>query len=251
MSLEPTTRFSDRVENYIKYRPHYPPEIISFLEQEIGLTPSKVVADIGSGTGIFTELLVQHDNTVYAVEPNGPMREAAESLLASHPNFHSINGTAEATTLPDASIDVITCAQAFHWFNIPTSLTEFKRILQPDGWTVLLWNIRNPDSTPFLAAYEAFLIDYGNGYPVVADESLPDRVGRFFPGSGFRQKDFYNYQLFDFDGLKGRLLSSSYIPQSGDRYDEMLKELRVIFDRFSQNGEVRFEYETNVYYGRV
>src|ERR1043165_1321243 len=201
--MEVTKRFSNRVENYRKYRPRYPAEVIAFLEKEIGLSPSSVVADIGAGTGIFTDLLLKHGSTVYAVEPNAPMREAAESDLSNYGNFHSIDATAEATTLANNSIDAIICAQAFHWFKIPETRAEFKRILKPDGWVVLIWNLRSPDSTPFLAAYEQFLLKYSKEYPVAPDEDIPENVKTFFGNSDHSLKKFYNSQDFDFEGLKG------------------------------------------------
>lgn len=247
--MEVTKRFSNRVENYRKYRPRYPVEVIAFLEKEIGLSPSSVVADIGAGTGIFTDLLLKHGSTVYAVEPNAPMREAAESDLSNYDNFHSVDATAEATTLANNSIDAIICAQAFHWFKIMETRAEFKRILKQNGWVVLIWNLRNPDSTPFLAAYEQFLLNFGTDYPVAPDEDIPDTVKAFFDSSSHKLQTFYNSQDFDFEGLKGRLLSSSYIPVDGANYDEMLSELREIFDTYNSNGIVTFVYETTVYYG--
>ncbi|HET9137678.1 MAG TPA: class I SAM-dependent methyltransferase [Candidatus Kapabacteria bacterium] len=249
--LHSTQRFSDRVENYIKYRPHYPQDVLSVLSKNIGLSPSSIIADVGAGTGISTKLLLSNGNTVYAVEPNAPMREAAESLLAEYKNYHSIDGTAEATTLADSSVDIVTAAQAFHWFDIEASRKEFERILKPNGWVVFMWNLRRLDSTPFLVAYETFLRKFGTDYPVVADDSLLDRVARFFSGVTYHQVDIENQQSFDFDGLKGRLLSSSYIPQTGPRIEEMLSELQVLFDTYKENGAVRFEYDTNIYYGQL
>ena len=111
MKSNSTTRFSDRVAYYIKYRPGYPAKVITLLNREIGLSPATVIADIGSGTGISSELFLKNGNRVFGVEPNQPMREAAESRLAGYDAFISINGTAEATTLPDASVDLVTAGQ--------------------------------------------------------------------------------------------------------------------------------------------
>jgi ubiquinone/menaquinone biosynthesis C-methylase UbiE len=140
VSHNSTTRFSDRVENYIKYRPHYPPEVIDYLQSQNVLADSSVIADIGSGTGISTEMFLNNGNTVYGVEPNKEMREAAERLLKDYKNFVSVNGTAEETTLKNKSIDIVTAGQAFHWFDIPKSKAEFKRILKDTGYVVLMWN---------------------------------------------------------------------------------------------------------------
>jgi len=149
-----TSRFSDRVENYVRYRPGYPPEMIETLKSECGLTPTRVVADIASGTGIWTRMLLEHGNGVFGVEPNAEMREAGEHLLAGFPNFTSVGGSAEATTLPDHSVDFVTAAQAAHWFKRDLARREFARILKQGGWLVLLWNERRTESTPFLRAYE-------------------------------------------------------------------------------------------------
>ena len=151
-------RFSDRVENYVRYRPSYPQEIIPLLQRETGLIPQHVIADVGSGTGISAELFLRAGSVVHAVEPNREMRAAAERLLAHFPNFHSVDGTAQATTLPDHGVDFIVAAQAFHWFNTPETRAEFSRILKPGGHIVLIWNERRLDSTPFLQAFEQLLL---------------------------------------------------------------------------------------------
>ena len=131
-----TSRFSDRVENYVLYRPGYPPEALQALRDECGLTPNHVIADIASGTGIWTRMLLQNGNKVFGVEPNPEMRKAGERLLAAFPNFTSVAGTAEATTLADQSVDFVTAAQAAHWFDRKRSRREFVRILKPGGWLV-------------------------------------------------------------------------------------------------------------------
>src|SRR5580693_3511385 len=129
-----TSRFSDRVENYVRYRPGYPPQVLETLKLECGLKREHLFADIASGTGIWTRLLLENGNRTFGVEPNSGMREAAERLLAGFPNFTSVSATAEATTLPDHSMDFVTAAQAAHWFNREQSRREFGRILKPGGW---------------------------------------------------------------------------------------------------------------------
>ena len=163
-NTNPTQRFSDRVENYVRYRPSYPKEVLSILQEETEFTSASVIADVDSGTGISTKLFLENGNTVYGVEPNQKMRQAAEAFLQAYPHFRSIAGTAEATTLPDQLVDYVVAAQAFHWFNIPATRQEFARVLKPDGWVVLLWNSRRLNSTPFLQAYEALLQQYGTDY---------------------------------------------------------------------------------------
>lgn len=247
----PEQRFSDRVENYVRHRPGYPQEIITMLQREIGLTPRTIVADVGSGTGISAELFLRYGCEVHAVEPNREMREAAERLLSHYPNFHSVNGGAQTTTLPDQTIDLIVAAQAFHWFNTPETRAEFSRILKPGGNVLLIWNERKLDSTPFLKAYENLLLTFAADYTKVRHENIDaGELGRFFIGP-FVTHTFPNEQRFDFEALKGRLLSSSYAPAAGQAgHDEMIAELSRIFDAYNESGIVRFEYDTRVHVGR-
>ncbi|NJK47349.1 class I SAM-dependent methyltransferase [Candidatus Gracilibacteria bacterium] len=248
----PTQRFSSRVENYVKYRPHYPQEVINHLRETCQLTHESMIADIGSGTGFLTELFLQNGNAVYGVEPNQPMRKAGELFLQNYPHFISIAGTAEETTLPNASIDFIVAGQAFHWFDLEKTKTEFKRILKPQGWVILIWNDRRTDSTPFLVAYEQLLETYGTDYEKVNHKQIDKTILYSFFDSDYRQVSFYNSQNFDFEGLKGRLLSSSYTPEAEDlRYEAMLSQLREIFDTYQIDENVVFEYDTTVYYGRI
>lgn len=251
--IDPTKRFSSRVENYIKYRPGYPAAILDLLQEQCGLTRASVIADVGSGTGILTELLLKNGSPVFGVEPNRDMREAAERLLGKHPNFTSISGIAESTTLEDRSVDVITAAQAFHWFDREKTRREFLRILESGGWVVLIWNDRSTSATPFLKAYEDLLATYATDYAAVNHKQIDAGViGSFFGGSGFKHAIFPNEQVFDFEGLKGRLLSSSYAPEAGHpKHTPMLNTLRAIFDEHQTNGNVAFEYDTAVYYGQL
>jgi SAM-dependent methyltransferase len=247
-----TSRFSDRVENYVRYRPGYPPEALQILKTECGLTPRQVAADIASGTGIWTRMLLENGNSVLGVEPNTEMRQAGERLLASFPKFTSVAGTAEATTLADASVDFVTAAQAAHWFDRERSRREFARILKPDGWLVLLWNERVTDSTPFLRDYEQLLLSYGTDYEDVRHERTTDAVNEFFDPAPFQQHVFAMRQEFDYAGIEGRLLSSSYAPgPEHPKYAPMLRELRRIFDAHAVAGRARFDYKTRVYFGRL
>jgi ubiquinone/menaquinone biosynthesis C-methylase UbiE len=155
-----TERFSSRVEHYVRYRPGYPPEVLELLKSECGLTADSVIADVASGTGIFTRLLLENGNRVFGVEPNDDMRRAGEEFLAGYPRFTSVAGTAEATTLADHSVDLVTAAQAAHWFNFEKARREFVRILKSGGWTVLLWNDRRIEATAFLRDYEQLVLTY-------------------------------------------------------------------------------------------
>jgi SAM-dependent methyltransferase len=247
-----TSRFSDRVENYVLYRPGYPPEAIQAIKDECGLMPQHLVADIAFGTGLWTRLLLENGNPVFGVEPNAEMRAAGERALAGFPKFTSIAGTAEATTLPDQSIDFVTAAQAAHWFDRQKSRGEFIRTLKPGGWLVLLWNERVIDSTKFLRNYEQLLLTYGTDYEEVRHERTTDAVNEFFDPSPFEQRVFDMRQEFDYAGIEGRLLSSSYAPgPEHPNHQPMLRELRRIFDERSDHGRAAFEYKTRLYFGRL
>ncbi len=247
-----TSRFSDRVENYVRYRPGYPPEALRALITECGLRPHHAVADIASGTGIWTRNLLEKGNLVYGVEPNAEMRQAGERLLAGFPRFTSVAGKAEATTLGDASVDFVTAAQAAHWFDRAGARREFVRILKPGGWLVLLWNERLTDGSPFLRAYEQLLLAYATDYEDVRHERTTDAVNEFFDPAPFQEEVFAMRQEFDYTGLEGRLLSSSYAP--GPRHPKhaaMLTELRRIFGTHARDGTVGFDYKTRVYFGKL
>ncbi|MGO9865883.1 MAG: class I SAM-dependent methyltransferase [Terriglobales bacterium] len=258
MSKSPTTRFSDRVENYVRYRPGYPPEVIDLLRAECGLRPSHVVADIASGTGIFTRLLLENGNSVFAVEPNQEMRamgmQQFESLrfLQSGARLVSVAGTAEETTLHTASVDFVTAAQAAHWFDLPRARTEFVRILKPEGWCVLIWNERCTATTPFLRDYEQLLLTYATDYKDVRHERTTAIIHEFFAPALFQERDFSLRQQFDYAGTAGRLLSSSYAPLEGHPgHAPMMRELERIFHDHAVDNMVEFEYSTRVYYGHL
>jgi SAM-dependent methyltransferase len=247
-----TSRFSDRVENYVRYRPGYPPEVLRVLEKDCGLTPAHAVADIASGTGIWTRMLLENGNRAFGVEPNTEMRQAGERVLAGFPKFTSVAGTAEATTLADQSVDFVTAAQAAHWFDREHSRREFLRILKSGGWLMLLWNERLTDSTPFLREYEELLLKYGTDYADVRHEGTTDEIHQFFDFVPFQERIFAVRQEFGYTGIEGRLLSSSYAPgPDHPNYAPMLHELRRIFDAHAVAGRAAFDYKTRVYFGRL
>ena len=252
MSADPTSRFSSRVADYVKYRPGYPEGVLRLLEGECGLTRESVVADVGSGTGILSEMFLKNGNRVYGVEPNREMREAGEQLLAAYPNFTSVGGRAEETTLPDACVDFVTAGQALHWFDLAAARREFIRVLKPGGWAVVIWNDRRTAGTPFLEAYERLLLTYGTDYEEVSHKYGGESVTPLFGSDEVRLKTFENHQSFDFDGLKGRLMSASYVPQPGhENFEPMMRELTALFGEHGRGGRVRVEYDTMVYYGRL
>lgn len=222
------------------------------LRGECGLLPSHAVADIASGTGLFTRLLLENGNSVFAVEPNAEMREMGNRELAGYKRLVSVAGTAEGTTLAAGSVDFVTAAQAAHWFDLPRARAEFVRILKPGGWCVLIWNERRTDTTPFLREYEQLLLAYGTDYKEVRHERTTAVIHEFFAPLPSRERVFDLRQRFDYEGTAGRLLSSSYAPLEGHpNYVPMMRELERIVRAHAQDGTVEFEYKTRVYFGRL
>lgn len=245
-----TERFSNRVEDYVRYRPHYPEQVVEFLEEEYGLTTDKKIADIGAGTGISSELFLKQGYHVTAVEPNKEMRDKAAELLQPFKNFTTINGTAEDTTLKNGSVDVIIAGQAFHWFDVPKTKAEFQRILKPKGLVGLIWNERLTLS-PFEKEYDELIVKHARDYVKVDHRNITKLdIDEFFAPATCELKVFYNYQIFDFEGLKGRLLSSSYMPSVNDNgYSEMINDLKVLFDHYKENNLIKIDYDTKLFVG--
>ena len=245
-------RFSDRVENYVKYRPHYPKKVLDIFRDEMYLTQNSVIADIGSGTGISARLFLENGNRVFGVEPNQPMREAAENFLNKFENFTSINGTAENTTVDENSVDFVVAAQAFHWFDNDDSRREFKRILKDDGFVVLMWNERQLDANEFLRDYENFLVEFGTDYGQVRHDNITEETLANFFKTDFRRFSTENAQTLDFDGLKGRLLSSSYMPsEESPHYERLVLNLKRLFDKYAEQGKIQILYHTNIFYSQI
>ncbi len=250
---DPTKRFSSRVDDYARYRPQYPREIILTLQQECRLSAGSIIADIGSGTGFLSEPFLLNGNPVYAVEPNPEMRASGEKLLGGFPGFYSIDGRAEATGLPGKSVDFIVTGQAFHWFDLDKCRWEFIRILKPDGTVMIVWNERETGTTPFLRAYEELLRRHAPDYRQFNfSEIYRVSVADFFGETKFHSRTFRNRQEFDLEGTKGRLLSSSYTPEAGHPdYVPMLDALSEVFHAHQVDGRVEFLYITRMYYGRL
>ena len=249
--MHATERFSSRVEHYVRYRPSYPRAAIDLLKTRCGLSAAAVVADIGSGTGILTELLLASGAQVIGVEPNDAMRAAAEARLGARARFRSVKGTAEATTLPPASIDLLVAGQAFHWFEVDQARREALRLLRSAGFAALLWNERPPEATAFLADYEALLLRHAAEYGQITARRADEASMRAFFGGAMELETFPNRQSFDFEGLKGRLMSSSYAPEPGHpQHEPMMAGLRELFGRHQHRGQVVFPYRTLVYFGQ-
>ena len=243
-------RFSNRVADYVRYRPSYPSALIDLLREECGLRPDHVVADVGSGTGILSRMFLENGNRVFGVDPNDEMRRAGEEFLSGFAEFSSVNGSAENTTLTDGCVDFVVTGQAFHWFEPVAARAEFARILRPGGLVVVICNERLLDTTPFLRGYEALLQSFGKDYAQVS-ESYPRlaQIQAFFPHA-IARKSFGNFQEFDFAALAGRVRSSSYMPQEGDANSApMMAALRQLFDTTQQSGRVRMDYTAQVYLG--
>lgn len=248
-SLQPANRFSNRAENYLLYRPSYPSAILGFLSQTIGLAQAHRIADIGYGTGLFTELFLKNGYTVSGVEPNAAMRIAAEKRLVHYKRFTSFPGKAERTGMENESVDLVTVAQAFHWMDPGLAKQEFLRILRPGGAVAIVSTARQKYS-PFLAGYDSLKHQFRfEPLPLLTDE---ERISDFFAGSDVHFQSFPHRHRLDFDGLKGLLLSSSSIPLPGHRsYDSMISALIQLFVLHNQNGFVEVEYTTKVYWAHL
>ncbi|MES2314165.1 MAG: class I SAM-dependent methyltransferase [Pseudomonadota bacterium] len=251
--LHSTARFSDRVDDYVRYRPDYPPALIEWLQREQGVDAGWRVADVGAGTGISSKMFLDAGYRVTAVEPNAPMRAAAERWLQAYESFDAVDGKADATGLPDASVDLVTVAQAFHWFDQETTRREFARILRPRGLAAIWWNSRRLTGTRFLEGYEALLQQFGTDYASVAERYTNDERMRAWFGAGFcGSARFEHAQRLDFEALRGRLMSSSYAPQAGHpQHEPMLRELRELFDSCAEQGTVSFDYDTRIFAGHM
>ncbi len=253
MSVDPTQRFTTRAEDYARYRPQYPPAVLDILREECGLLPSHVIADVGSGTGLLTLLFLENGNRAYAVEPNDAMRQAAERDLGGYPNFVSIAARAEDTTLAAASVDLVTAGQAFQWFDQAAARAEFARILRPGGWVVLVWNRRRADDDPL----QRGLGELRDRFP--ADDAAARRrrhdeeaIGAFYGPRGFSLRTCPNQQVLDWPGVRGNLLSHSSMPQPGQEgHEEIMAELRRLFEAHEQDGRVVLRYDTQVYTGHL
>jgi len=263
---DPTTRFSDRVSDYERFRPGYPAQLLASLRASVGLDPTQRVADVGAGTGKLAELFLDHGNEVFAVEPNAEMRATGERRLGQRRSFHSLAGRAEATGLASASVDLVVVGQAFHWFDADAARAEFLRVLRPPARVALVWNDRRR-ATGFMAGYEALVARHGTDYARVRHDRIgEDLIARFFEGArprsprgaggaagaGWRVERLSLQQRLDLEGLLGRLHSSSYLPAAGATGCAALRsDAERLFDGYARRGSVVVEYETRIYSGRL
>jgi SAM-dependent methyltransferase len=253
VSLDSKNRFSSRVADYLRYRPHYPAGVLDLMQMQCQLTPAHAIADIGSGTGFLAELFLKNGNAVFGVEPNKDMREAGDEYLAAYPRFVSVDGSAEATTLGDSSVSFVTAGQAFHWFEPVATRREFSRILRPNGWVAIVWNDRSTAISGFAEAYEELLLRFGTDYARVKDSyPQPSDIRAFFEHDIFLTREIPNYQIFDLDGLRGRLRSSSYAPtEEHPNFVPMMAELDGLFAEHQREGRVRMDFSTIAYLGQL
>lgn len=245
----PQERFTGLAEKYVKYRPSYPASVLNTLKDKFGFSSECLVADIGSGTGIFTRLLLENGNSVYAVEPNNNMIQASKEFLKDYKSCTFIERSAEDTGLPDSSVDLVTVAQAFHWFKADRVVKEFERILKSDGVVLLVWNNRKMEPTPFTKELDTLLKKYCTEYEKLVYTEVDSKlILDRFKGWQSENFSFNNYQDVTFDGLKGRLDSSSFCPpKDGESYPPLIDELKQLFKSFEQNGIVRMDYDCNMY----
>lgn len=250
-AFESQTRFSRRVADYILYRPRYPRALVETLQAEAGLHPDAVIADIGSGTGFSAEQFLNFGCHVFGVEPNADMRSAGEAYLREHANFTSVDGNAEATTLPTGTVDLITAGQALHWFNLPAAREEFARILKPTGMLAFFWNERAGHASPMMAAYEGLFSKY-----IIEERTAhhmdiqDDALAYLFAGGVYESRRIPWMQKMSYEQATGRAFSSSYMPTRGSESAAPLEaEIAALFDRYAVNGEIDFIYETELYFG--
>lgn len=266
---ETPPHFTQRVENYVKYRPHYPQAVLELLKSECGLTSTHIIADVGSGTGFLAELFLENGNPVFGIEPDPDMRAAAEYYLQSFPNFTSIAAPAETTTLSNQSVDFLTAGQAFHWFNIGRTKKEFTRVLKTNGWVVVVWNARRTSGTPFLVALEEFWqtkqfwkksssrqtaqqLERTQMYRLNRELVEQELLIPFFESGGFNEKVFENPMICDIHSFKGQVLSGAPALEPDDPYYVvMLETLERIFQTHQANEVVTIEYNVYVIYGQL
>ena len=241
--LDTVGRFSDRAADYVRYRPTYPAEAIDAILEGLGPPERLVAADVGAGTGISARLLGERGVRVIAVEPGEGMRRAAEP----HPNVAWVAGRAEATGLCPQAVDLVLCAQSFHWFRTADTLPEFARILKERGRLAIAWN-RRSRRDPFTSDYRQAIVDVGGE---IADETRafdPAVIGDSGLFSSPERRSFPNFQRLDLDGLIGRARSASYVPKSGPAGERLLNLLRSLHRRYDEgSGFVTLVYETEVF----
>jgi SAM-dependent methyltransferase len=251
-SVNPTGRFTGRVEAYRRYRSRYPREIIPMLQERCGLTPASIVADIGAGTGMLAEVFLENGNRVFAVEPNSEMRAACEELRPQFPALTCIDGTAEETSLPGQSIDFVVVGRAFHWFDHARCRREFMRILRPGGWVVLAGQGPRRGTEPVQQDYQAIIRAHGLDYATLRDRyNVAAAARQFFAGGTLQEAEFPRAEELTYEGLEGHTLSLSVTPQRDHpRFPAMQRALKDYFEKYQRDGKVRLPMNCQVHFGQ-
>jgi len=249
----PEERFTDRVDDYARYRPGYPEHVAELVTRKAGLDESSAIADIGSGTGLLAELFLQRGHRVFGVEPNEAMRRAGERRLQRFDSFVSLEGSAEHTGLDEESVDVITAGQAFHWFDPARAPREFRRIIRPGGWIALVWNDRRTRETPFQVAYEQLIEKYAIDYHEVSHRRLaPKTICESLGVDSLDVYRFENRQRLSEEAFLGRVRSSSYMPpEDHPKFESMMSEFRGLYGMYAHGGAVTIDYDTVVLIGEL
>jgi len=239
-------------ELYAKYRPNYPSQVIDIIENTCRIPDGSVIADVGCATGSFSKSLLDNGYKVIGIERSDAMREKATSLLSAYPNFTCLAGRAEATELPDNSVDCVTAATSFHWFNLEGTKKEFKRILKSGGWCFLVWNYRMAEASEFMQAYENLLLRYGVNYKAVSTKTTEEEIYYFFHPSPVKTIAFPNKQLVNLEGFQGRIMATAYAPRAGHpKHEPMMEVAKEIFHHYEEDGYVEFFYNARCYYGQM
>jgi len=237
---DPKKRFTATACDYDAYRPSYPETMVDWILKTAAVPPKGKVADIGCGTGISTRLFAARGLDVVGVEPNDEMR--ARAVARGGPRY--LKGDSTATGLPERGMDLVTSAQAFHWFDVEPTLVEFKRILKPEGWCAAFWNDRT-NETPFMQAYEDLLLEFSSEYSIVNKKYDVWPVLKASPRIvRWTEAQMPNIQVMDRSAFLGRVHSSSYVAHGVSRPKELDQALEGLFQKFSSAGKVEFLYRT-------
>lgn len=248
--MDNTSRFDGRGDVYARGRPKYAEGLFDYMEHTLSIPAGSIFADVGSGTGIFAGQLLRRGYKVFAVEPNGDMRRRAEEALSGYGSFASVNGTADATNLPAQSVDHLSAAQAFHWFEPEAFRRECRRVVRPGGYVMLVYNFRDGNA-PCTRALAELQRRYAPDFRGFSHGMTEEKCAAFFGGNCtvFRAD---NTQRYDQQGYIDRVLSSSHSPRAGDTgYEAYLSEVRAVFDAFSENGQLTVPADTVACIGRV
>jgi SAM-dependent methyltransferase len=246
-------RFADRVEAYVKYRPKYPDRLATRILEHFHLSKQLTVLDVGSGTGLSALPFLKTGHQVIGLEPNEAMRKAGDEYLSEYAEFTSASGSAEVTGMPDHSVDLILCGQAFHWFDQAAAKEEFARVCRGKAPVALSWNDRLTDFDAFSEEYEALIVKHATDYQQINHKNTQqDGFDFFFGKNQWSEIHLENRQVLDYDGLLGRIESSSYVPNAGSPENEAMRsDLIELFKKHQKNSRVEIIYDCVTYCGSL